>query len=63
MGELSPVIDPFETPHSRRERYLRAAIQARAIAAQASEEAIRKRYITLEAVWMTLADEVEPRRV
>jgi hypothetical protein len=38
-------------------------MQARAIAEQASEEAIRKRYITLEGVWTTLADEVEPRLV
>jgi hypothetical protein len=61
-GCFQQVIDPFETPYSRRERYLRAAMQARGIAERASEEAIRERYIKLENVWMTLADEVELSR-
>lgn len=58
-GVFKQVIDPFETPYSRRERYLRAAKQARGIAERLSEEAIHERHINLEEVWMPLADEVE----
>jgi hypothetical protein len=53
------MIDPFETPQERRARYLRAAIEAREIGLQALNEGMRERYLKLETIWLTLADEVE----
>ena len=54
------MIDLFETPEARREKYLRAAGEAREIAAQATDESMRERYLKLESVWLTLTAQIEP---
>lgn len=52
------MLDPLETPRARRERYLCAAGEARRVAAQATDESVRERYLKLEDVWLTLAAQI-----
>ena len=49
----------FITPRERREKHLLEAARAGAIAAGAPNESVRERYLKLEKLSLTLADEVE----
>jgi hypothetical protein len=49
----------FATARERRKEYLLEASRAAAIAAEATNESVRERYLKLEKDWLTLADEVE----
>jgi hypothetical protein len=53
------VSDHFVTPRERREKHLLEASRAGAIAAVALHESVRERYLKLEKLSLTLADEVE----
>ena len=48
----------FETPQQRRDRHLRAASQARDIAANAPNESVRVRYLELAVISLTIAAEI-----
>lgn len=59
LSDMPPALDPRESPHQRRERYLRLAIKARERADYCADPQLRDRFLSISKVWQGLADFID----